>query len=118
MKWILRIAQALVVMAVLGLMGIVLVSDYLGPDKDTLEKVEEQRELLRMQTAAKRREIQRLGQELEGLQRNPQVLEHGIREDLGYVRSDEKVLELPVEKPVSSSAPRAVHDKPGNRLPQ
>ncbi|MBP7126864.1 septum formation initiator family protein [Myxococcota bacterium] len=114
MKWVLRIFQTMVVLAVLALMGIVVASDYLGPARDQLEQVENQRDLLRMQAAAREREKQRLEQELEGLRRNPQVLEHGIREDLGYVRPDEKVLELPEgTKRTSDGSPSPQARRPG-----
>lgn len=104
MRWVFRILQTIVVLAVLALMGIVVASDYFGPGKDGLEQVENQRDLLQMRTAAREREKQRLEQELEGLRRNPQVLEHGIREDLGFVRPDEKVLELPQDTRRSSGS--------------
>jgi cell division protein FtsB len=109
MKWVLRIFQGLVVLAVLALMGIVVASDYLGPANDQVEQVRNQRDLLRMQTAAKEREKRRLEQELEGLRQNPQVLEYGIREDLGYVRPEEKVLELPPDKERSGDSQTSRH---------
>jgi len=90
-----RILQVLVGLVAAGLVALILVSDLAGPGRRVLDNLDNERSALELRSQDKTRQNDRLREEVRALKQNRKVLEHRIREDLGYVKDDELVIVVP-----------------------
>lgn len=90
-----RILQVLVGLVAAGLVALILVSDLSGPGRRVLDNLEAERSALELRSQYKARQNERLRGEVRALKDNRKVLEHRIREDLGFVKDDELVIVVP-----------------------
>jgi cell division protein FtsB len=90
-----RILQVLVGIVAAGLVALILVSDLAGPGRRVLDSLDNERSALELRSQDKTRQNDRLREEVRALKQNRKVLEHRIREDLGYVKDDELVIVVP-----------------------
>jgi len=90
-----RILQVLVGIVAAGMVVLILVSDLSGPGRRILDSLEAERYSLELRGRDKSITNGRIREEVRALKENRKVLEHRIREDLGYVKDDELVIVVP-----------------------
>ncbi len=90
-----RILQVLVGIVAAGMVVLILVSDLSGPGRRILDNLEAERYSLELRSRDKSIANGRIREEVRALKENRKVLEHRIREDLGYVKDDELVIVVP-----------------------
>ena len=92
---VIHILQVLVALVAAGLIALVLVSDLSGPGRRVLDNLEAERSSLELRSRTKTFQNERLRDEVRALKSNRKVVEHRIREDLGFVKDDELVIVVP-----------------------
>jgi hypothetical protein len=92
---VIRIFQVLIGLVAAGLVALILVSDLSGPGRGLLDRLEAERLSLELRGRDKVLNNQRLREEVRAVKSNRKVLEHRIREDLGYVKNDELLVLVP-----------------------
>lgn len=90
-RMIVAVPAALLVIAVVGVPVMVLGSNGLPRHRRLAAQLHAQREENRRLT----RQVLQLEAELEAMQRDPRARERAVREELGWVRPDEIVVEVP-----------------------
>ncbi len=95
----LAIPATILVLAVVGVPVMVLGSEGLPRNRRLLAQLDAQREENRRLA----RDVQQLTAELDGFNRDVRARERAVRDELGWVRPDEIVVEVPTRDPRASS---------------